>query len=246
MFEQLSDKLFTSAEKDIFSFIMQHPERVSQMRVKDLAESVHVAPSSIIKFIHKIHFKSFYDFKSYLKQNITPTKTTNLVSGQITLDCLPENYEDLIASIAECLTKHQLVYCVGLGGSGILAEYAKHQLSIFGCITLLVKDSFAPFFTLLPLKQDCAVIFFSVSGKTKELLNIINPLLANNIDVISVTNGSANPLAEKATISFPYHVKKERIHMTAEVSTQLPVLFMIESLSRQIYRTKLIENKKQE
>lgn len=246
MFAQLSDKNFTPVEKDIFSFIMKNPEKVSQMRVKDLAESVHVAPSSVIKFIHKIKFNSFYEFKAYLKQNIMPPQSKiaskEVFVGQGDMDCLPENFKTLIHEISECLIQRQFVYCVGLSGSGILAHYAKHQLSIVGCIAILIDDTFAPFFSLPPLNQDCAVIFFSVSGKTKELLGVLDRLVANDISVISVTNGSDNPLASKATINFPYEVKKERINLTAEVSSQVPVLYMIESLSREIYQAKLSGN----
>lgn len=244
MFQQLNSSNLTPVEKDIFSYIIKNPKQVSQMRVKDLADSVHVAQSSVIKFIHKMKFNSFYELKAYLKQNITPlnineSKSDNLL-GDFNADCLPNDMDSIIDSMAECLIKCQFVYCVGLSSSGILANYAKHQLSIVGCTAILIDDPFSPFFSMPNLSQDCAVIIFSVSGKTKELLNLTNRLVEGHINIISVTNGSNNPLAERSTINFPYRVEKVRINLTSEISSQLPVLFMIELLSKKIYQSKLL------
>ena len=72
-FKDLS-KLST-VDMTIYRYIEQNNDKVIYMRVRDIAQGAHVSSSSVMRFIHKIGFNSFPEFKAYLKK-ITKACTT--------------------------------------------------------------------------------------------------------------------------------------------------------------------------
>ena len=67
----------SDVELSVYRFVVNNPEKVAYMRVRDIAKKTHVANSSVMRFVHKIGFASFPEFKAYLKninQTVAPQK----------------------------------------------------------------------------------------------------------------------------------------------------------------------------
>lgn len=56
------DKL-SEVDLAVYRYIVDHDEQVPYMRVRDLATGAHVSNSSVMRFIHKIGYSSFPEFK---------------------------------------------------------------------------------------------------------------------------------------------------------------------------------------
>ena len=66
-FKNLSS--LSTVDMSIYRYIEQNSDKVIYMRVRDIAQNAHVSNSSVMRFIHKIGFNSFPEFKAYLKNN---------------------------------------------------------------------------------------------------------------------------------------------------------------------------------
>jgi DNA-binding MurR/RpiR family transcriptional regulator len=56
------DKL-SGVDLAIYRFIVEHDEQIPYMRVRELARGAHVSNSSVMRFIRKIGYDSFPEFK---------------------------------------------------------------------------------------------------------------------------------------------------------------------------------------
>lgn len=94
------DKL-TEVDMAIYRYIVDHDEQVPYMRVRDLAEGAHVSNSSIMRFIHKIGYISFPEFKVSFKsekQDLMNTAEDN--ANFVTLDNFPKDINRTIKLVA--------------------------------------------------------------------------------------------------------------------------------------------------
>ena len=75
----------SDVELSVYRFVVNNPEKVAYMRVRDIAKKTHVANSSVMRFVHKIGFASFPEFKAYLKninQTVAPQKALTFIDQQ--------------------------------------------------------------------------------------------------------------------------------------------------------------------
>ncbi len=64
-FKDLSS--LSNVDMTIYSYVTQNNEKVAYMRVRDIAKNAHVSNSSVMRFVHKVGFSSFPEFKAFIK-----------------------------------------------------------------------------------------------------------------------------------------------------------------------------------
>ena len=78
------------------------------------------------------------------------------------------------------------------------------------------------------------MIVLSESGMTTQTLYIASHLQQRGCPLISVTNNANSVLAKMADCNISYHVT-ERMVNDRNVTTQIPVLYIIEALTKRLY-----------
>lgn len=92
----------SDVELSVYRFVVNNPEKVAYMRVRDIAKKTHVANSSVMRFVHKIGFASFPEFKAYLKninQTVAPQKALTFIDQQN----FPNDIENKLRVVADQL-----------------------------------------------------------------------------------------------------------------------------------------------
>ena len=204
--EYYGDNL-SHTEKSILSTLDHNPELI-ESNLTDLAEALHSSGTSIIRLCHKIGFSGFSEFKFEAKKNLNLKKTSDSTSFLKEL----KSYCDWLSSdliqnktqdFARQISKSKSVYIAGVEASKSLAEYFSHKLNQLDYAAVCVSDD--TLLDLLPnlLNRQSLVIYISISGQTKRLINSAQKSALTGANILSITNAASTPLslASKMNIS---------------------------------------------
>ncbi|GLC89562.1 MurR/RpiR family transcriptional regulator [Lysinibacillus piscis] len=229
---------FNELETSLYNYICQHGEKVAYMRIRELADETHMSTSTILRFCRKINCEGFSEFKVKLKMHLNTQKKIILPSGQHVITefferTLQSGMEDKIQQAADLVAQADSVIFIGLGSSGILAEYGARYFSSIGTLSMYIKDPFFP----IPsqLLHNSVTIALSVSGETSFTITQLHQLKQKGSKSISLTNNKYSSIAKIADINISYYVTEEW-YENANITTQVPVMYILEAMARAIQK----------
>src|SRR5699024_8985538 len=126
-----------------------------------------------MRFVHKIGFASFPEFKAYLKninQTVAPQKALTFIDQQN----FPNDIENKLRVVADQLYQSDNIPIMGTGNSASTAVYAARMLALLGFNAFPITDPFYPLNRQLENTSNNTIICFSVSGETTELIEQLN------------------------------------------------------------------------
>lgn len=225
----------SNTELTLYRYISMNSEKVVYMRIRDIAKETHVSNTSVMRFIHKIGFSSFPEFKAFLKNH--PFNSNNNVEFDfINRDNFPTNIQNTIQLVANSLYQSDNIVFLGMGSSAIVAEYASRQLASIGYNTSIVNDPFYPLYERLRNTTNTALICLSVSGETPELVERLNSFINDeDTTIISITSNSSSKIALMSRYVLNYKLKQYRIHRYYDLSSQIPTMYIVENLIKALH-----------
>ncbi|EKQ56442.1 MurR/RpiR family transcriptional regulator [Clostridium sp. Maddingley MBC34-26] len=206
------------------------------MTVRELADSIQVSTSTILRFCNKLECDGYKEFKEKLKkyvhriQEMAPqsdlTEILNYFNKTNT-----NSFEQKIEQGAGFIRKAETVIFLGSGSSGALAKYGARYFSNLGKFSIGLDD------TLYPITKDMkttVVITLSVSGETKDVITLINQFKISKCNILSITNQANSTIAQISDWNISYNMNIHHANGGYNATTQVPVLFLIEALARRI------------
>lgn len=114
----------------------------------------------------------------------------------------------------------------------MLAKYGARYFSNVGLFSLYIDDPWLP--VLQNMTENTVTIALSESGMTKQTVQIAMQLQQRGSTLISVTNNANSVLARMADCNISYHVAEAMVN-ERNVTTQIPVIYILETLAKKIY-----------
>ncbi|WP_050182885.1 MurR/RpiR family transcriptional regulator [Domibacillus robiginosus] len=227
---------FNELETIIYQYITAHSEQVVHMRVRDLADAAHVSPSTILRFCRKVDCEGFAELKAKLKISMEAREKKSLNNAHSTFAEFAEKtfegrFDSAIKEVSRLAASSKSMIFAGSGSSGILAQYGSHYFSGLGKFSTYIND---PFFPVYDDLRDTVTIALSVSGENKHTVNLVRKLKKEGSRIVSITNHKHCTLAKISEINIAYYITEERHHYT-NITTQLPVLYLMESIAKNMY-----------
>ena len=223
IFHLLSQKYFqfTASEKRVADFIISNGTRAQTMSISELAEAAGVAEATISRFCRRLNFNGFSAFKlAIATSEASRSNFSNPLTGEVTHeDTIPSLAHKLagasmeaiqetetlvrpsaIQSAADILLQADKVLCMGQGGSMLMAEEAAHLFTTAFPGFFAVPDSHMQVIASANLTEKDAILFFSYSGSTKELMENMHLAKSRGVKVILLTRFSKSPGAAQADV----------------------------------------------
>lgn len=225
-FDRLSE-----VDLNIYRFFTANVDKVPYLRVRDIAHEAHVSNSSVMRFIHKLGYDSFPEFKVSFRAEQHQVQPTNQQINFVTDQNFPTDIYEKLELVADRMQQaDQVIFC-GMGSSGSLAEYAARQAAAVGFNAICVKDPFYPLVNQLKNTSDNLLIVLSVSGKTIELLELLNNFINNeDVTLVAITAEPSSKVALMSRYVLGYSVPQCRIAKYYDLTTQVPALYLTEQL----------------
>ncbi|MGN7942636.1 MurR/RpiR family transcriptional regulator [Virgibacillus sp. 6R] len=229
---------FNELETSLYNYIIQNSEKVAYMRIRELADETHVSTATILRFCRKVNCEGFTEFKVKLKMHVQENKKPMIKSSSHSFleffeRTINGDIEAKMKKAASIVTKADNVIFIGIGSSGILAEYGARYFSSLGKFSMYIKDPHFPIHSKLMFNS--VTIALSVSGENPFTVTHLHQLKQEGSKIISITNNKLSTIAKISDLNIPYYVTEEYLEET-NITTQVPVVYILESIAREIYR----------
>lgn len=228
---------FNELEMSIYNFIVQNKQKVIYMKIRELSEAAHVSTTTVLRFCKKVGCSGYSEFKLKLKmylQNelVKPPELDISVLRDFLNRAEMEAYQTAINKAVEILKQATAIIFIGTGSSGMIGKYGARYFNNVGYLSLCIDDPFTP--VLRGGNKSLVVIALSVSGTTKETLQLADQLKRQNCPLISITNSANSTLAQMSDCNISYYIPQMRVQDEWDITSQIPVLFTLETLGRRL------------
>jgi len=219
----------SSNEKKIADFILGNSALIRDYSSQNLAASVGVSQSSIIKFSQKLNYRGFTDLKLAIHEAVVKSDNDELsdVNGQGTddiSDSIPEqlysvkteallttmelNDEKRILSAVEVLENSQRIQIIALGAGSLVARNFASMLIQIGKSVIAEVDTYMQLSSIATLGKGDAVFIISFSGQAAKMIHMTQQAKKAGVSIISLTSYSANPIRSLADVQL-FSVNRE-------------------------------------
>jgi len=237
--EQL--KSLNELELEIYKYIQKNWSKIEKMKIRELASELHCSTTTILRFCRKLDCNGYSEFKTKLKMSMSGKK---IITQTENLDCAVLQYfqnmnpklTNEIKEAASILHSANRIMLMGMGTSGIMAKFGARYLTNMGKLVHYVDDPFYP----VPEEfyKDFVIIVISTSGETKEIIEKVHSFKNFSALTIAITNSATSTLAKISDFSLSYYVtieKRSDVLSTHDVTTQVPVIYLLEKLGHEVY-----------
>ena len=250
--EKLKNTRLTKKEKRIAEFFLDEEQRVFLMNVADIAKTIDVSDTSVIRFIKSLGFENFTDFKNSGQEDIKSRldKTNDFIKN---LDIIKENsIEQLyihkineevnkifnsnsqkqIKKISNLIMKAKNKYIVGFKSTAGIANFFGVRLGFMleNVSTFNIDDSVVVN-SIFNIKQEDILIIFDYPMYSKAAVVLAKIARENKAKILLFTDSDNAPLAEYSNIL--YKVKLNGISVfNSLISTQILVEYLLTYISQ--------------
>ncbi|WNS80510.1 MurR/RpiR family transcriptional regulator [Domibacillus sp. DTU_2020_1001157_1_SI_ALB_TIR_016] len=234
---------FNELETAVYQYVSKNGSKVIYMRIRELAAETHVSTATILRFCRKTGCDGFTEFKVRLKLYLKEQEPCEPKSMHHSVTDFFERslngpIEDQMLEAARIMSLSDSIIFIGIGSSGILAEYGARYFSSLGKLSLYIKDPHYPIHT--NFLQNSTTIVLSVSGENEYTVRHTHQMREAGSTIISITNNKHCTIAKMSDINLSYYVSEERF-AHSNITTQVPVVYILESLARELYRLSNIQ-----
>ena len=221
IFDKISSEYYqlTASEKKVADYISAHKNETQYMSISQLAESCSVAEATVSRFCRRLGYKGYSMFKLAVASSavsLSGPDPDRLIEQSDTipelcrklyaLDCdaIVQTMEMIrpadISTACDFMQNADKVLCMGQGGSMIMANEAAHLFSTAMPGFLPVYDSHLQTIAAATLSPRDAVLFFSYSGSTRELVDTLAIAREQKAKIILVTHFFKSPASAFADV----------------------------------------------
>lgn len=207
--------LLSNAEKKIADYIFEHHQELSDFTAQSLADETKTSAATVVRFCKSIGFKSFVEFKMYLKHElISPTANWYEVKNDESIAMIKQksfNFNKMsmdetlvvlddaqLERAVKIINEASDVIIIGEGGSGSSARAAYDSFLQIGIPCNLIED---PFFQVLAISKlnpanNPVVCGFSHSGMSRNVFESMRLAHERNLMTIGFVGTMGAPLTK--------------------------------------------------
>jgi len=237
MFTHAAIASLNGLEMMVYHFIIKNKEKVMYMTIRELADAAEVSTTTVLRFCRKFNCAGYSEFrvrfKLYLEQN--EKQPANFGTSEIISFFKSTNndeFEQLIDQAADIICASERIIFVGTGTSGALAKYGARFFSNVGKFSNHIDDPYFP--VTRDMAKNALAIVLSVSGETQEIIRFASQFSLHHCKVMSITSHENSALARLADFNLSWHIPPIRIGETYDITTQIPVIYILETIGRRL------------
>ncbi|TYA99903.1 MurR/RpiR family transcriptional regulator [Lactobacillus sp. SL9-6] len=237
MFSYERIQQFNPTELRIYQYVIQHADSVSYMSIRQLASAIHVSPTTILRFCYRLDCQGYQDFKDRLRHDrereLNRAPQADLAELQHYFARVNTTaFEVKLQPALQLLRASSTIIFYGIGSSGKLAEYGARLFTNQDKFAVALTDPYYP--KQLTLPPEAVIFVLSESGEGTDLMALLTALQQQKLPVLSLTNRPTCTLAKLSTWNLTYNLTSVRINGNYNATSQVPVLFSLEALAKQL------------
>ena len=209
----------SAAERKVADYVLAQHDQVQFMSITQLADECGVAEATVSRFCRSLALKGFNAFKLEAAKYTATSSARGIRDRQIPADSLEGRIQEsgrisqeAIRQTLDLLTPQDIhqalnlfnranrIYCMGSGGSMILAQECAHLFSTVSDKFSAIWDSHMQMSAVATMDEQDVVLLFSYSGATHNGIAVLEQAKARGISTILVTRFPKSPAAQLADL----------------------------------------------
>ncbi len=249
----------SKTDQRIASFILSNRKTVKALTSSEFASHVAVGQSSVIKFIKKIGFNGFTEFKIALSEELAREQSSHnstpygALHNDITLEDSLETIASKIAynhihsientlqattlpkklktldTIIDHLDKAHKIVILGMGASSLVAKDLEHKLTKIGKIALHDLDSHVQITHAISASEKDVILTISHSGETELFIKALQAVKERGAKLIAITGSPHSTIAKLSDLTITT-VASENFIRSSALSSRITQLTLIDML----------------
>ena len=241
----------SNAEKKVADYFLNNMENVFNMPIATLAQEAGVSKVAWVRFCKAIGFQGLKDLKKTLFAEMHKradehaaepfSDVREIINMKTLIEGIKQNSVRAIQDTAEILDPNSLetaanailnaktVRIFGMGASGIVGEDLHSKLMRINKNSYFSTDPHTQLTYAANMTSEDVALLISMSGKTKEILEILTLAKRCQTPTIALTKYSKTPLASSADTVL-YISAPEITMRSGAMSSRLAQLMVIDSL----------------
>ncbi len=224
----------SAIERRIADFVVENAHLLRDYSSQQLANTLKISQSSVVKFSQKLGFKGYPDLKYSIGESIARGDAGEVngsaepvrddphgalaeslwqSKAQAEQETRLINPSARVDAIAAAIGKAGKVFIIGLGEDGVPARAFAMRLSMLDILTVHHFDAVLMTAGIATTTADDVLLVFSEYGRQPALCKISRQFRERRGKVISVTRHNANPLRAHADLSLLVSAHDERPHI---------------------------------
>ena len=208
---------FTPSDKKIGEYIVDNPEQIVNYNTLELADLIDTSQSAIIRFIKKIGYKGYIDFKIDVAKSLEESNDffpdEVITKNESIENIISKSKNNVLATVEKTyalidteaikraikdINKANNIYLAGVGSSGLICEDFSYKLQRSGKRVFYQVDAHTNLALVTNIYKDDLLIAISYSGLTKEILIASEYAKKVGAKVISISKSLNSTLAHNS------------------------------------------------
>lgn len=261
VFENISASYYdlTAAEKKAADFVLSQRESCQYLSIAEMAEESGVAEATVSRFCRRLGYKGYNAFKIAIANTAYgPHPDQDILSGPVEADDSIEEMcqklysadqdamrqtldlmdPETLSRAVDLLRKAKRVFCMGQGGSMLIARETHHVFSTVSGKFTAVEDSHSQMVAASGMGRDDVILFFSYSGSTRDMMDVLHLAKDMGARVILVTRFPKSPGASYADLVLQCGSNEGPLQM-GSVPAKIAQLFLVDMIFSEFCRRDL-------
>lgn len=208
----------TKSGRTVAEYLMQHADEAQYLSISSLAKECKVAEATVFRFCRALGFDGYHEMRIALAQaNATgsplnpgepePGSSTQTLcehASALFLNAINGTQNalstDAVDQAVELMQKARQVFCLGQGGSMLLANDICARFSSLSTKFRTAGDSHFQLLTASLMGPEDVVLFVSYSGATRDMMETLRTAKSTGAKIILLTHYEDSPGASLADI----------------------------------------------
>ncbi len=223
------------SERKVAEVVLADPGGVIHQTITEVALAAKVSEPTVLRFCRSVGCQGFQSFKvdlaksvgwdrRYVHQQVQLGDDTDKVISRIcdySKDCISRLTDKIdspsISKTVSILSAANRIEFYGAGASGLVAMDAQDKFFRFGISCVAYTDAHQQIVSAAGLKPGDAVVAFSHTGRTRDLIHVANLAASQGAEVIAVT-ANPSPLSDRCQLAIFTGVEEDNDIYTPAVS----------------------------
>jgi DNA-binding MurR/RpiR family transcriptional regulator len=207
------------SERKVADYVLNHSDQVIYSSVTDLAQTLEVSESTVVRFCQRLGYQGYPEFKVLLARDLgtpfqdtydtldpgddvtTIVRKTVQISVQALNDTLAVLDPNNVKEVVDLLINSHHVFLFGCGGSGGSAQIAYQKMLRLGLPCSVCIDPHTQTLLSGTATEEDVVIGISYSGNNEDVVRAMRVAHERRAKTVAITNYPTSPVVRMANVA---------------------------------------------
>ncbi len=229
-------RTLSGTEYHILEFVVKNQEKVLDMTVQELSDTMYVSTASIMRFCKKLGFSGFSEFKFHLKREVS---AKIIATSKLSVEDMKQSMlSDLektnsfidahtLETVVSLLTADKNIHFFAKGITTCVFSYFQKYLLTLGKHSTIYGDTHIAYLGVERMTEQDVFIVASLSGLTAQVIKAAQIAKANGATIIAFSKMNNNPLSAIAHHSF-YVPSEDVVYGGLDTQSRINMFFIVD------------------